>query len=257
MRDCFSADWAAAIVSTFKAKIEEFSPHLEYKWPLFNGFIFESYIVGNKYVIQIIKDNRLAGVGMTGPGVPTNFPYADHPELPINVSNVRDWHAYIRAKFNLKDKDFVFIVIANDSEKSQISVDWSLLSSEEKHLFWKQVDDEIKRYNGIIEAREPNKGTIMQNNITITGDANVLTIGSQVGSIRSNSNEELFNKLKELAKELPNTSDRDKILLSIQEMHDHQRESTFTQKYQSFTSLVADHITIFAPFFPALSALLP
>ncbi len=255
MRDCFSADWAAAIVSTIKAKIEEFSPHLEYKWPLFNGFIFDSYIVNNKYVIQILKDHRQAGVDMTGPGVPTNFPYTDHPELPINDNNFRDWNTYIRTKFNLRNKDFVFIVIANDSKKSQIKVDWSLLNNEEKRLFWSQIDYEIKRFNKILEAQEPNKQPITQN-ITITGNANVLTIGSQVGSIKSNSNEDLFNKLKELAKELPDTSDRDKILLSIQEMHDHQRESTFTQKYQSFTSLVSDHITIFAPFFPALAALL-
>lgn len=255
MRSCFSADWAAAIVSTIRKKIEELFPHLEYKWPLFNGFIFESYIVGNKFVIQIIKDHRQAGVDMTGPGRPTSFPYTDHPELPISESNFRDWNTYIRTKFNLRNKDFVFIVIANGSEESQIGVDWSLLSNEEKHLFWSQVEYEIRRYNNIIEAQEPKKQPIMQN-ITITGNANVLTIGSHVGSIKSNSNEDLFNKLKELAIALPDTSDREKILLSIQEMHDHQRESTFTQKYQSFTSLVADHITIFAPFFPALSALL-
>src|SRR5690606_24192605 len=157
MRDCFSADWAAAIVSTMRAKVEEIYPQFEYKWPLFNGFIFESYIVEKKYVIQIIKDHRQAGVDMTGPGRPSNFPYTDHPKLPVNQGNFIEWNTYIRAKFNLRNKDFVFIVIANDSERSQIQADWSLLSDEEKHLFWTQIEFEIKRYNKIIEAQEPNK----------------------------------------------------------------------------------------------------
>ena len=59
--------------------------------------------------------------------------------------------------------------------------------------------------------------------------------------------------LKMLAKELDNS---EAIINSIEEMKDNVGKKGFADKYNTFIQNVANHMTIFAPFIPALTQLL-
>ncbi len=69
--------------------------------------------------------------------------------------------------------------------------------------------------------------------------------------------ENLFEELKNvIKKELSEANESNKLLNLIDELKDSIGKKNFIYKYQEFLSLVADHITIFAPFLPALSQLI-
>ena len=63
----------------------------------------------------------------------------------------------------------------------------------------------------------------------------------------------LMETLKTLAKELENSN---VIIDSIEEMKNNVGKKSFAEKYNSFIQSVANHMTIFAPFIPALTQLL-
>lgn len=63
----------------------------------------------------------------------------------------------------------------------------------------------------------------------------------------------ILDTLRGLAKGL---DDEDKITAAVDEMQDNIGKKNFAEKYNAFIQSVANHMTIFAPFIPALSALL-
>jgi hypothetical protein len=67
----------------------------------------------------------------------------------------------------------------------------------------------------------------------------------------------VFSELAEVLRQNVNQSDvRDKLVTMVEEMRRGAIEGTFTEKYRKFIAAAADHMTIVAPFLPALSQLL-
>jgi Tfp pilus assembly protein PilO len=64
---------------------------------------------------------------------------------------------------------------------------------------------------------------------------------------------QLFEMLKQLAEQLPNKTE---VVTSIEEMKHEAGKPSFAEKYNKFVQSVANHITIFAPFIPTLTAFL-
>lgn len=93
------------------------------------------------------------------------------------------------------------------------------------------------------------------NNYNI-GSAEKININSTDNSVTYNITENdkaLMETLKMLAKELDNS---EAIINSIEEMKDNVGKKSFADKYKTFIQNVANHMTIFAPFIPALTQLL-
>ena len=93
------------------------------------------------------------------------------------------------------------------------------------------------------------------NNYNI-GSAEKININSTDNSVTYNITENdkaLMETLKTLAKELDNS---EAIINSIEEMKDNVGKKSFADKYNAFIQSVANHMTIFAPFIPALTQLL-
>lgn len=64
-----------------------------------------------------------------------------------------------------------------------------------------------------------------------------------------NNDSVLFENLLNEAKKINN----DEIIKAIQEMEKSKNNSSFKEKYSSFMQLAANHMTLFAPFIPALT----
>ena len=93
------------------------------------------------------------------------------------------------------------------------------------------------------------------NNYNI-GSAEKININSTDNSVTYNITENdkaLMETLKMLAKELDNS---EAIINSIEEMKDNVGKKSFADKYNTFIQNVANHMTIFAPFIPALTQML-
>ena len=70
------------------------------------------------------------------------------------------------------------------------------------------------------------------------------------------SSNEIFVKLEEAARTVQDSSVRAILLEEISRMKVAQNQPDFTAKYQSFIAAAANHMTVFAPFIPALTQLL-
>lgn len=140
---------------------------------------------------------------------------------------------------------------------------------------WEQVKPKLQKVasidmiesilsNAIDENLEKAEQPKVVNNYNI-GNA----VGSAIGSDKANinfmdtsttytvinneQNAKLMNNLRDCAKDLENETE---IITSIDEMQNSIGKKTFLEKYQNFIACVANHITIFAPFIPALTDLL-
>jgi len=103
--------------------------------------------------------------------------------------------------------------------------------------------------------RKPVPGNITQtyNIHNESGKINIHSIDNSVNYTLSENDEQLFETLKQLAASLKN---RDEIISSIEEMRTAVGKPTFSQKYNAFIQSVANHMTIFSPFIPALTSFL-
>ena len=93
------------------------------------------------------------------------------------------------------------------------------------------------------------------NNYNISG-AEKININSTDNSVTYNITENdiaLMETLKTLARELENSN---AIIDAIEEMKNNVGKKSFAEKYNSFIQSVSNHMTIFAPFIPALTQLL-
>lgn len=100
-----------------------------------------------------------------------------------------------------------------------------------------------------------------QSTVYVTGPNARVNIGSLDASHNSvvyneGSQEELFERLSVIASSIE-SAHRQEILDIITAMKEERELPTFLDRYRDFVSLVADHITMFAPLIPALTALLP
>lgn len=86
-----------------------------------------------------------------------------------------------------------------------------------------------------------------------SGKININSSDSSVNITLSENDEKLFETLKMLAISLDNV---DEVISKIDTMRESAGSADFGQKYNAFIQSVANHMTIFAPFIPALTTFL-
>ena len=109
----------------------------------------------------------------------------------------------------------------------------------------------VEKQSGYVKL---NSGTIINEyNITNADKVNIQsTDNSTTYQITANDISTL-NTLRSLAKGL---DEEDIIISAVDEMQESIGKKTFAEKYNAFIQSVANHMTIFAPFIPALSSFL-
>lgn len=125
--------------------------------------------------------------------------------------------------------------------------------------FYKGMHSIPDHYQASVEKVTKYKQHIpgnVTNNYNISNDSGKININSIDNSINvtlSENDEKLFETLKKLAASLDNS---DEVISRIDEMHNSAGKETFSQKYNAFIQSIANHMTIFAPFIPALTTFL-
>lgn len=95
----------------------------------------------------------------------------------------------------------------------------------------------------------------------LQGDVSGTNARANLGSSDSSSNavtsgNVLVDLENEIRKKIAGPS-KDELLLLISEMRENQKSNGFVSVYQKFMAAAANHMTVIAPFLPALSGLLP
>jgi hypothetical protein len=91
-------------------------------------------------------------------------------------------------------------------------------------------------------------------NVHFYGDNSRVNVNSNDNSTNtvSHRNESLFMEMRQTAQKIGDENTRNEVISSIEELERTQGQSGWTHAYERFVGLVADHITIFAPFLPKL-----
>jgi len=92
----------------------------------------------------------------------------------------------------------------------------------------------------------------------VSGTNARLNIGSSDSSINVAQVEvhTLFQRMKLTAAEIPEAKLREEVLAAIDDMESSSGDEGFTAAYRKFIAVVADHLSVFGPFLPALAQLL-
>jgi hypothetical protein len=75
-------------------------------------------------------------------------------------------------------------------------------------------------------------------------------------NIASVSNDKTFVQMREAAQSIRDELEREKILSHIAELESTKGSKGFLSAYQTFMGVIADHMTVFAPFLPVLAQML-
>lgn len=93
----------------------------------------------------------------------------------------------------------------------------------------------------------------------ITGNnarVNISSVDNSINSVIENS-AELFRDISAaLAKGVADGKEREKLLELVQELQNAKQNGSFKEKYQAFIASAANHMTVVAPFLPALTGML-
>jgi hypothetical protein len=110
----------------------------------------------------------------------------------------------------------------------------------------------------IPKAATATGGPNVTQNIHMHGPNARINVNSTDNStnIASVSNEQLFVRLRETAKTIADESQRAQILARLDDLERAKESGGFVSAYQSFIGSVADYMTIFSPFIPALTLML-
>ncbi len=257
MREHFTADWAFGITGAIENSVRRNFPQDLRNWPLLGAFDFEAYEVPNNYMAFIFKD-KLSGIP-AGPGVPKPFPYSDHPSLPPQIDQIELWQFYLREKFSLREEDAAFLIPIRDSGKHDAPEDYALFTPEEQ-LFWnRQITYVISRYKAYLqsldeqEPRQPQSITYVASGTNAR--VNVNSADSSVNVINAEASE-VFDQLRERLTQIEDDVKREEIATTIDNMESAYGSGNFLPWYKEFMAVMADHVTVFAPFLPALTNLL-
>lgn len=137
IRSSFVSDWSFAIRSAIIKTAEANFPKDVRNWPLANTFSPKAYIIDNRYMAIILRDQLLSGI----PSFKDSLSILNEPDAPKDapgLPNINEWHKYFRNKFSLKSQDAIFIVPLKDSNKNERD-DWALWTDSEKELWHKQL----------------------------------------------------------------------------------------------------------------------
>jgi hypothetical protein len=257
MRESIAADWAFGITGAIENSVRKNFPQDLRTWPLLVAFNFEAYELPSEHMVLVLRD-KLSGIP-AGPGIPEPLPYSDHPSLPPRIEEIELWQFYLRDKFDLREEDVAFVIPIKDSGKSSAQADYNLFSPEGKMFWRKQVGYVIMRYKTYLqsldeqEPRQPQKITYVASGTNARVTVN--STDSSVNVINSDTSQ-LFDRLRERLGQIDDDVERQEIATAIDNMESAYGSDDFQSKYEEFMAILADHVTVFAPFLPALTNLL-
>jgi hypothetical protein len=119
----------------------------------------------------------------------------------------------------------------------------------------------FKKSGGPAASVQTIVNNIVNNNIVYNfsghnARANINSTDNSNNEVVENS-EKVFSELAEVLRQNVDQQDaRTELIRLVEEMRLGARAGTFTEKYRNFMAAAADHMTIIAPFLPALSQLL-
>lgn len=110
-----------------------------------------------------------------------------------------------------------------------------------------------KAYTTNEESRSKmQNGTYIINNIT-NGNANINSTDNSVRNTNISYNDaKLFEKMLEIASNITEEN-RNDIVMAIEDMKNNYNKPSLKEKYYKFIEVAANHMTLFAPFIPALT----
>jgi hypothetical protein len=115
----------------------------------------------------------------------------------------------------------------------------------------------IEEIEGSSKAPRIVGGNVTQN-IHLHGHNPRINVNSTDNSVNiaSVSSDQLFMQLRETARSIGTESERAEILSKLDRLQETQGSSGFLQAYQNFIASVANYMTIFGPFIPALTQMI-
>lgn len=253
MRENQTADWAFSIRSTFENLVRQNYPNLIRNWPLLRVFDFNAYEIDNTYLVLLLKE-KLGGTP-AGPGVAAEFPFPQHPSLPLNITNVSEWMSFLRSVFCLRSDDAAFIIPIHDSGKDARG-DFELFNEDERLCWQFQVQANLESHLKLVGSN-PALTQASNSNITIQGDNARINIHStdHSSNISSSGSASIFNEMRgALTGGIASPEELSRIVGHLDGIEKAASRSEGLSSYQSFISSLADHITIVSPFLPALTA---
>jgi hypothetical protein len=103
------------------------------------------------------------------------------------------------------------------------------------------------------------RGEGVTNIYNIYGNQSRVNVGSADSStnISTVTSEQLFSQIREtISKSGSTDSEKNQLLAKLQDMESAKGYHSFTEKYQTFITAAANHMTLLAPFIPALTQML-
>lgn len=150
---------------------------------------------------------------------------------------------------NIEEGDIIERVLPNGAKEQYLVVDRGFYRG--AHGIPDHYQIKVEKQSGYVKL---SRGTVINEyHITNADKVNIQsTDNSTTYQITANDISTL-NTLRSLAKGL---DEEQKIVSAVDEMQESIGKKSFAEKYNAFVQSVANHMTIFAPFIPALSALL-
>lgn len=146
-----------------------------------------------------------------------------------------------RSDINIEEGDYLIRHLPNGAIEHYLVLDRGFYSGF-NNIMPAHYQCKVKKENNI-DAKTSNSSTI--NNY---GKINMYSVDNSINTI-DNNDSVLFENLLNEAKKINNNE----IIKAIQEMEKSKNNSSFKEKYSSFMQLAANHMTLFAPFIPALT----
>lgn len=152
------------------------------------------------------------------------------------------------AKLPLEENDKIYRKLPNGLVETYIVLDRGFYSGFGGHYqakVKKEANIKEDRYNSII------------NLYNASGPNSRININSTDNSTNYlNNTDSLFNDLKIILKNLPEKEIQERSLQILEELDRLKRTPSYLIKYQEFVALLANHMTVIAPFIPALTQLI-
>lgn len=124
-------DWAFSSQHSIKDEVEKKYENELHRWPIIRGFKNEGYVWNENYIIVILRDN-ISNIPHIGKLEPIEITF-DEPTL----ENIEQWQKLLRAKFSIRNQDFVMILPLSDGK--DFDERWSNMSEVGKKLWRTQI----------------------------------------------------------------------------------------------------------------------
>ncbi|HGG0416109.1 TPA: hypothetical protein ACJFE8_000859 [Clostridium sporogenes] len=221
------------------------------------------YTQNIKRLIRLLETNKVLAK-ICGPFFEINLEGMDDSDELIIPTDIEQQIGFILQKLKEVEQGEIDIEIYALQLYMQKSIQ-SNIESWNRELVYPVFREIMVRLDDLIEDEVQDKEWINSDNLTIINYGNItsgnnssVSIGKDIEqNININQDDsELFEQLKNLSNDIKSLEDKNMILNSINEMQEHYGQKSFSEKYTDFMQNAANHMTVFAPFIPALTQLL-